>query len=80
MYAGILRYNHTPVKAPIDIHTEAPLMVIILTVRHREEKYVAILVVILMCDGSDPNSVTLTLLMAIPMYVTILTEIVWPFW
>ena len=65
MYANILRYNHTPVKTLINIHKEAPLMVVILIVRHWEEKSMAVLVVILMCDGFDQKSVTLTLLMAI---------------
>ena len=70
----------TPVKTPINIHKEAPLMVVILIVRHCEKKSVAVLVVILMCDGFDQKSVTLTLLMAILLYVTPLTKIVWPFW
>ena len=39
-------------------------MVVILIVRHCEEKSVAVLVVILMCDGFYQKSVTLTLLMA----------------
>ena len=39
-------------------------MVVILIVRHCEEKSVAVLVVIPMCDGFDQKSVTLTLLMA----------------
>ena len=64
MCANILRFNHTPVKTPINIHKEAPLMVVILIVRHCEEKSVAVLVVILMCDGFDQKSVALTLLMA----------------
>ena len=40
----------------------------------------AVLVVILMCDGFDQKSVTLTLLMAIQLYVALLAKIVWPFW
>ena len=52
-------------------------MVVILIVRHCEEKSVAVLVVILMCDGFDQKSVTLTLLMAILLYVAPLTKIVW---
>ena len=44
-------------------------MVVILIVRHCEEKFMAVLVVILMCDGFDQKSVTLTLLMAILLYV-----------
>ena len=80
MCANILRYNHTPVKTPINIHKEAPIMVVILIVRHCEEKSVAVLVVILMCDGFDQKSVPLTLLMAILLYVALLTKIVWPFW
>ena len=55
-------------------------MVVILIVRHCEEKSVAVLVVILMCDGFDQKSVALTLLMAILLYVAPLTKIVWPFW
>ena len=62
MCANILRYNHTPVKTPINIHKEAPLIVVILIVRHCEEKSLAVLVVFLMCDGFDQKSVTLTLL------------------
>ena len=54
-------------------------MVVLLIVRHCEEKSVAVLVVILMCDGFDQKSVTLTLLMAILLYVAPLTKIVWPF-
>ena len=80
MCANILRFNHTPVKTPINIHKEAPLMVVILIVRHCEEKSVALLVVILMCDGFDQKSVALTLLMAVLLYVALLTKIVWPFW
>ena len=80
MCANIFRFNHTPVKTPINIHKEAPLMVVILIVRHCEEKSVAVLVVILMCDGFDQRSVTLTLLMAILLYVALLTKLVWPFW
>ena len=80
MCANILRFNHTPVKTPINIHKEAPLMVVILIVRHCEEKSVAVLVVILMCDGFDQKSVALTLLMAVLLYVALLTKIVWPFW
>ena len=38
MCANIFRFNHTPVKTPINIHKEAPLMVVILIVRHCEEK------------------------------------------
>ena len=60
-------------------------MVVILIVRHCEKKSVAVLVVILMCDGFDQKSVTLTLLMAILLYVAPLTKIsvavlanVWP--
>ena len=52
-----LRFNHTPVKTPINIHKEAPIMVVILIVRHCEEKSVAVLVVILMCDGFDQKRV-----------------------
>ena len=63
MCANILRYNHTPVKTPINIHKEAPLIVVILIVRRCEVKSLAVLVVILMCDGFDQKSVTLTLLM-----------------
>ena len=77
---NILRYNHTPIKTPINIHKEAPLMVVILIVPHYEEKSVAVLVAILMCDGFDQKSVTLARLMAILLYVTLLTKIVWPFW
>ena len=36
-------------------------MVVILIVRHCEEKSMAVLVVILMCNGFDQKSVTLTL-------------------
>ena len=35
-------------------------MVVILIVRHCEEKSVAVLVVIIMCDGFDQKSVALT--------------------
>ena len=69
----------TAVKTPIDIHKEAPVMVVIIIVRHCEEKSVAVFVVILVCDGFDQKSVTLTLLMAILLYVAPLTKIVWPF-
>ena len=77
---SILRYNHTHIKIPIDIPKEAPLMVVILAVRHCKEKCVAVLVVILMYDDFSQNSLMLTLLMVIPLYVAILTKIVWPFW
>ena len=80
MCANILRYNHTSVKTPINIHKEAPLMVVILLDRHYEEKSVAVLAVILMCDGFDRKSVISTLLMAILLYVALLTKIMWPFW
>ena len=80
MYANILRYNHTPVKTPINIHKEAPLTVVSLRVRHCEEKCVAVLVVILMCDGFGRKSVTLNPLMVILLYVAILTKATWPFW
>ena len=53
-------------------------MVVIPIVRHCEEKSVDGLVVILMCDGFDQKSVTLTLLMAILIYL--LTKIVWSLW
>ena len=56
------------------------LDLVILIVRHCEEKSLAVLVVILMCDGFDQRSVTLTLLMAILLYVALLTKIMWPFW
>ena len=36
-----LRYNNTAVKTPIDIPKEDPLVLVILTVRHCEEKCVA---------------------------------------
>ena len=55
-------------------------MVVILIVRHCEEKSVAVLVVILMCDGFDQKSVTLTLLMEILLYVSLSTKIMWPLW
>ena len=55
-------------------------MVVILIVRHCEKKSVAVLVVNLMCDGFDQKSVTLSHLMAILLYVALLTKIVWPFW
>ena len=80
MCANIFRFNHTPVKTPITIHKEAPLMVVILIVPHCKDKSVAVLVVILMCDAFDQRSVTLTLLMAILLYVALLTKIVCPFW
>ena len=78
MGANILRYNHTPLKAPIIIHKETPVMVVIPIVRHCEGKSVAVLVVILMCDGFDQKSETLTLLIAILIYL--LTKIVWSLW
>ena len=77
---SILWYNHKHIKTPIDIRKEAPLMVVILTVRHCKEKCVAVLVVILMYDDFSQNSVMLTLLMVILLYVAILTKIVWLFW
>ena len=61
MCANILRFNHTPVKTPINIHKEAPLMVVILIVRHCEEQSVAVLVAILMCDGFDQKSYSINL-------------------
>ena len=48
-------------------------------VRHCKEKCVAVSVVILMYDDFSQNSVMLTLLMVILLYVAILTKIVWPF-
>ena len=48
-------------------------------VRHCKEKCVAVSVVILMYDDFSQNSVMLTLLMVIPLYVAILTKLVWPF-
>ena len=78
-YHSIYNLNHAR-KTPINIHKEAPLMVVILIVRHCEEKSMAVLVVILMCDGFDQKSVTLTLLMVILLYVAPLTKIVWLFW
>ena len=61
---SILWYNHTPVKTSINIAKEA-LMVVVLTVRNCEEKRMAVLVVILMCDGFDQKGIMLTLLVVI---------------
>ena len=57
---SILRYSNTHVTTPINVPKEAPLMVVMFTVRHCEEKCVAVCVLILMRDGFDQKSAILT--------------------